>query len=514
MKKFTLLLFLFTISVLSFAQHSFIFDEDICAKNDINFTPVGLPAGTSSVVWDWDDGTTSTITTAPFATTHTYIGSGIYNVTMTPNGANPVTLEISVYDKPNLNIIYTSEGVVCAPDSAITIKITSDILIHPEMETMITWGETGEEEDVDINDIINQNELEHSYNGTSCGNSDEIGGVEINDRFMIMVSATNICTPLIPEPFFRVVEIKSKPNAGIAFADTTITLDEASGTFQRCETGDVTINNVSYGETNCLDVSGVQWRILKDGEVYDECIGCEESITPSFADYGIYQIELTQENICGGATVTRNLNIRALPIANYEILERKYCYPAELTFVNHSQETVIRSWWDFIGDSTDVSLDSTYIGEHEHQYTEEGEYIPTLTVFDGYCYNQKDSLLVFEDLCEDLYVPNAFIPGSDNPDLNSFRPKAQKLLEYRLEIFNLQGERLWASQELTDGYPAEGWDGTYAGELCPQGTYIWKIYAVIDQGDFGERNWEGQTYKERENKEDKKSTSGTFLLIR
>ncbi len=513
MKKHLLfLLIIFILSGTSQAQSFNYTSEKPCAKYTFTFIPAGI-TGATEVVWDWGDGNTSTVSSSPYSATHVYIGSGSYQVTMTPNVGSSYNEDILIYDKPNLNIEYTSEGVVCAPDSSITIKITSSFLEHPDMNTSINWGEDATESDVTYNEIINQTEIAHFYTGTSCGNETEIGGTTVNDRFMIIVSASNICTD-INEMFFRAVEIKSKPNAGIEFTDTTVHYDETSFTFNKCETGEVTIKNTSYGEDNCLDVEGVLWEIIQNGEVYDECSGCEEEFTPIFNDYGQFQIKLTQSNICGSATYSRNLNIRALPIANFQIMERKYCYPAELTFVNQSESTVIVSAWDFIGDSSNVVIDSSYTDIHIESYTEEGEYNPKLQVWDGYCHNYKDTLLIFEDVCEDLYVPNAFIPTSPNDDLNSFKPKAQKLLEYKLEIYNLQGERLWVSKELTDGYPAEGWDGTYNGNMCQQGTYIWKIYAVIDQGQFGERNWEGQTYKERENKKDKKSTSGTFLLIR
>ena len=506
------LLIIIALSIISQAQSFTYSSEKPCAKYSFAFFPASI-SGATQVTWDWGDGNVETVTS--LSATHMYIGSGEYDVVMTPNVGTSYTEKILVYDKPNLNIEYTSEGVVCAPDSSITIKITSDYLEHSDMVTSINWGENEDnpQTQVDYNDIISQNEIEHFYTGTSCGNKTEIGGTVVNDRFMIIVSASNVCTD-INELFFRTVEIKSKPNAGIEFADTTIHYDENTLTFSRCETGEVTIKNTSYGQDNCLDVEGVLWEIIKNGEIYDECNGCEEEFSPNIEDYGKYQIKLTQSNICGSATYSRNINIRALPIADFQIMEQKYCYPAELTFANQSQSTVITSSWDFIGDSSNVVIDSSYTDIHQQSYTEEGEYNAKLQVWDGYCHNYKDTLLIFENVCEDLYVPNAFIPASPNNDLNNFRPKAQKLLEYKIDIYNLQGEHLWSSKELTDGYPAEGWDGTFHGNLCQQGTYIWKIYAVIDQGAFGERNWEGQTYKERKNKTDKKSTTGTFILIR
>ena len=39
---------------------------------------------------------------------------------------------------------------------------------------------------------------------------------------------------------------------------------------------------------------------------------------------------------------------------------------------------------------------------------------------------------------------------------------------------------MWESTKLdVHGSPAEGWDGTYKGELMPTGVYMWKISATF-----------------------------------
>ena len=324
---------------------------------------------------------------------------------------------------------------------------------------------------------------------------------------MITVTGSNICSVGAGVVFS---EIKSKPDVGFRLVDTAnVTYDILEKTYHVCEPGTLTLMNSAFSDSaNCLEVENVEWTIYNlDGtEAYTSNEAEEFSV--NFDNYGKYRVKLKQENACDSATVFQFLNIRALPKVNFNITEEAFCYPVELFFVNSSSSEVLVSYWDFYGDSTIIIIDSL-LQVQSFEFIEEGEYNIKLWGNDGYCKNLHDTTLIFENLCEDIYVPNAFIPLSSNDILNTFRPKAQNLLEYRIDIYNLYGEHLWSSKEITNGVPTDGWDGKFKGELCPQGTYIWKIYALIDEKQFGARDWEGMEYKE-----DKKSTSGTFLLIR
>ncbi|MES2628680.1 MAG: gliding motility-associated C-terminal domain-containing protein [Bacteroidota bacterium] len=83
-----------------------------------------------------------------------------------------------------------------------------------------------------------------------------------------------------------------------------------------------------------------------------------------------------------------------------------------------------------------------------------------------------------EDACiPQVYVPNTFTP--DNDGINDlFLPvfRAGIVNEYRFEIYNRWGERIFVSK-----LPAAGWDGEYLKSQVPAGTYIWQLrYTLID----------------------------------
>ena len=73
-------------------------------------------------------------------------------------------------------------------------------------------------------------------------------------------------------------------------------------------------------------------------------------------------------------------------------------------------------------------------------------------------------------------------------------------------VFDSWGHLLWESNKIDDkGTPVEGWDGTFEGNLMPQGNYIWKITATF----VDDTPWTGSDIGQGEFK-----TMGTVTLIR
>ncbi len=74
---------------------------------------------------------------------------------------------------------------------------------------------------------------------------------------------------------------------------------------------------------------------------------------------------------------------------------------------------------------------------------------------------------------EIVYVPNAFTPNGDGKN-DVFMPEAaEELKEYKLTIFNYQGNIVFATDDIT-----KGWDGktqTNGLETVKEDVYIWRI---------------------------------------
>jgi hypothetical protein len=79
-------------------------------------------------------------------------------------------------------------------------------------------------------------------------------------------------------------------------------------------------------------------------------------------------------------------------------------------------------------------------------------------------------------------------------------------MDYHITVFDNWGHLMWESTKLdVHGSPDEGWDGTFKGQLMPEGVYMWKISAVFVDGSV----WKGSDIGKGEAK-----TIGTVTLIR
>ncbi len=69
-----------------------------------------------------------------------------------------------------------------------------------------------------------------------------------------------------------------------------------------------------------------------------------------------------------------------------------------------------------------------------------------------------------------LYLPSAFTPNYDdrNP---TWSPASAFVKTFSFRIWNRWGERIFETTEAN-----HSWDGTYKGEPCPEGVYIYEVY--------------------------------------
>ena len=73
---------------------------------------------------------------------------------------------------------------------------------------------------------------------------------------------------------------------------------------------------------------------------------------------------------------------------------------------------------------------------------------------------------IFFEYTPNLYLPNAFRPGGQNP---VFKPVGNfaDFSDYRLEVYNRWGELIFFSDDF-----GQGWDGTFKGGDAPAGVYV------------------------------------------
>jgi gliding motility-associated-like protein len=115
-----------------------------------------------------------------------------------------------------------------------------------------------------------------------------------------------------------------------------------------------------------------------------------------------------------------------------------------------------------------------------------GKYVATVTHPCGII-SDSVNVNILEAAC-DIFIPNAFSPNGDF--LNEiFYP--QGLFRFTsLTIFDEYGIILFESFE-----PGKGWDGTYRGEVCQQGTYYYMLrYQLPEDGQYVKKLAKGPIY--------------------
>jgi gliding motility-associated-like protein len=70
---------------------------------------------------------------------------------------------------------------------------------------------------------------------------------------------------------------------------------------------------------------------------------------------------------------------------------------------------------------------------------------------------------------QNFYVPNSFTPNNDANN-DSFKAVSSTIKDWKFEIFSKWGDRVFVTEDEN-----LGWDGTYNGQNCENGTYVWQI---------------------------------------
>jgi PKD repeat protein len=127
-----------------------------------------------------------------------------------------------------------------------------------------------------------------------------------------------------------------------------------------------------------------------------------------------------------------------------------------------------------------------------HTYADTGLYKVTLTTANQQgCNSSAVHYVRITGVPGQLFLPNAFMPGSLNTELRTFMAKGSGIRDWHMQIFNNWGQMVWETTKLgAKGMPVDGWDGTFKGSPVPQGVYIWQATATFING----TEWKGMSY--------------------
>ncbi|MFM9052613.1 MAG: PKD domain-containing protein, partial [Bacteroidota bacterium] len=251
----------------------------------------------------------------------------------------------------------------------------------------------------------------------------------------------------------------------------SFTLSQLAG----CEPVDIVFDNTT------LNGSTYFW-LFGDGSS-----SSQQTPTHTYATSGTYSVTLiaTATNGCvSTATSSNALVVSPSPVADFN-----WTFDTIPSFAGGCQMENLSMYaqtyqWDFGDGSTSVEEDP------DHRYDYPGEFIITLIADRGNGCLDTIERPIFIDYFFGLFIPNAFTPLTGVPEVRIFKPAGVGIKEYHIWIFNKWGNIIWESTELENGRPKEGWDGYYQGELCQQDAYVWKVWAVFENGVI----WPGKDY--------------------
>jgi len=159
--------------------------------------------------------------------------------------------------------------------------------------------------------------------------------------------------------------------------------------------------------------------------------------------------------------------------------------PSEITAVSariggevlYDGNSEITDWGVFWGPAPDPPAFTQPLGGTEEVFTGVLEDLQPSTSYSVQAYAVNEAgmglgeVLTFITREPEVFLPNAFAPGSSRPRNRVFLPEFQEPPQaYELEVFGRTGARIFHSKD-----PQAGWDGQVDGRPAPQGTYTYRI---------------------------------------
>lgn len=183
---------------------------------------------------------------------------------------------------------------------------------------------------------------------------------------------------------------------------------------------------------------------------------------------GTWQAEFTMISQAGCRdTLQASIPITVYPIPQAGISvspEEQSVFEPNFTFFNESVDNISCIYG--FGDGTELNLCPPSV---VHSYDTAGTYMAYVIATNEFGCNDTATIPVRVLPEYSFYVPNTLTPNGDGIN-ELFKGYGIGIDSYVLRVFNRWGELLFETNDLS-----EGWDGTYEGALCPQGSYVYAV---------------------------------------
>ena len=286
----------------------------------------------------------------------------------------------------------------------------------------------------------------YQYDWTS-GDSTSVVDSLATGNYSVIVTDTNGCT-------FNLDCFLDQP----AQIQPSFDSDILSG----CSPLEVQFFNTSDADFNC------EWT-FGDSLSFS---GCDDVII-TFDTGGVYDVQLTAFDANGcfnSVSVNDYITVFQTPFASFTASPSLLFPESPFTnILNTSSDCEFYIWNMGVGDPDEMYFEP---GEYEYPANIADTFLITLYAISSEgCADTAYQEIYFNNN-PFFYVPNTFIPDGDNKN-EIWTPVFSNLAnvkKYNVQVFDRWGELVFESSD-----PTFGWNGTFNGNDCQDGTYIWQL---------------------------------------
>lgn len=216
---------------------------------------------------------------------------------------------------------------------------------------------------------------------------------------------------------------------------------------------------------NCPTAVKYEWTAMPmDTSLTNTGKDTLQSPTSSPNQNTIYQVTITDEN---GCVAEDTVKVWVVPMVNARIGLNPHRTTLTNTNVVYNDLTVdgYSRQWNFGDGNTSTAISGT----ESYPTADTATYFVRLIAFNqANCPDTAyDTIRIVPDFT--IYVPNAFMPGSDDSRIGTFFPQGSMLDSWELRVFNRWGTKIYDQTN-------KAWDGKLDnGDYAPQGTYVYDI---------------------------------------
>ncbi len=400
-----------------------------CAGLDVTF---GNGSANANVyAWDFGVAGTGSDVSSDFAPTFNFPSAGTYTITLSASLSavcSNTTTETITLNEP-LVVSFTSQDSMCIAGNSFDFDGT----VSGPAGSVFTWN-------FGINASI------------SSSTAEDVSNVSFNIAGSIPITLTGThesCVETVTQNIYL-------------FREPTIDFALLPGL--QCVPFDAHFVNLSDAETS----------IYYSWDFGDGTSSTLENPTHLYTTVGNFPITLTIRTDAGCVDTLTLLqadlvNVRPSPEAGFSVTP-DYTDICNSTIAFTDQSVGAAQWFYLFDDSTSSS---SGVASPYYTYMFAGGHYPIQIVTNQYgCKDTARNYLFIEPFT--LYAPNTFTPDG-NQFNNTFVPIAYlPVEEWKLEIFNRWGERVFITWDIYDS-----WDGTMSnGQMSPDGSYVWKATFV------------------------------------